>query len=141
MGLCCVLHTEDRFFMFSAREVLENNGIVSVLQDEHLVGTMPFYDMAVAGMKLLVDEQEAERALSLIEGLQVEVELPADQQPEEPLPYDCEQYCPRCHHTEVVVETVSRRGLSLFFFMLFGVTGRLKQKVTVCKNCGHRWKS
>jgi len=66
---------------YIARNALEEEGIRSVLQDEQLVAMDYLLNLAVGGIKLQVWDEDAERAVAVLEGLPPAVREPETAEP------------------------------------------------------------
>jgi predicted RNA-binding Zn-ribbon protein involved in translation (DUF1610 family) len=104
---------------------LEAEGIRAYLQDEHTVTIDPILSNAVGGIKLLVYEEQAERAREIIETLEKE--------------YRNSFVCPSCgsHKFHEVTDTKKAvNWLSAIITYLFGNYAVSVTKVFRCFDCG-----
>ena len=107
---------------------LEAEDIFAYLQDENTVTTGPFFSMAVGGIKLMVAEVQAPRALELIEAWEQEFKQSGA--------------CPRCgSHNIDLVPLPPKPGnwLGSLFTALFGSYTLPTRGVYICADCGNRF--
>ena len=105
---------------------LEEEGIKTYLQDEHTVTIDPILSNAIGGIKLMVYDEQLERALKLIDGFEQD--------------YKAAVICPRCHSTDVLHITQPNNVTNWFTALttwLFGNYALSFKKVYKCSDCGY----
>lgn len=108
---------------------LESEGIRCVLQDEHSVTINPIFSNAVGGIKLLVYEEQWDRAVEIMTRLEEE--------------YRNAARCPRCGTPGLQLGPVSPQHanwLTRLFSWLFGNYGDPESLVYHCSHCGYEMK-
>ena len=107
---------------------LESEGITCFLKDENTATVMPIWTQALGGIRLMVAEDQMEKARKLVEEFQ--------QERKEKLT------CPHCGSHNIEYVTTPRKpgnwlGVLLgFFFISYPVT---VEKVYHCFTCGHEF--
>jgi hypothetical protein len=115
-----------------ARTLLESADIPVYLQDENLVRLDWQVSNFIGGIRLQVDEPDAQAALELLDQAVVD---PISQAGEE----DFEQpRCPKCGSNEITFEGASR-GAALASLYLMSVPLPLGRETWRCESCGARW--
>ena len=107
---------------------LEEEEITAYLQDENTVTVSPMYAMAVGGIKLMVHEEHAPRALELIKEWESEYKQAAS--------------CPKCasHNILYVPQAVNPGNwIIAIATWLFGNYAVSAKQVYKCNNCGHEF--
>lgn len=107
---------------------LETEGINGWLRDENTVTIDPILTNAIGGIKLMVPEAQAERALSLIQ------EYKLEQKTTHP--------CPNCGSTDTQLVTTPRKASNWFGVLLGALTLNfpLSNETTWhCFSCGHEF--
>lgn len=111
-----------------AKGVLEEEGIESWLKDENTVTIDPILTNAVGGIKLMVENAQAQRAVDILVRLRDEAKASIA--------------CPKCNsHNIEQVSTPRKAGnwltaLSTFFLSSFSVA---PDKVNHCFDCGEEF--
>jgi DNA-directed RNA polymerase subunit RPC12/RpoP len=109
---------------------LEAEEITAYLQDENTVTVSPMYSMAVGGIKLMVPEEQAPRALELLKEWETEYKEAAA--------------CPKCgsHNILLVPQAVNPTNwviaIATWFFGNYAVSAK---EVYKCHNCGHEFEN
>ena len=107
---------------------LQEQGINCHIKDEHVVTIDPFLSPALGGMKLMVAEVQAERAMGLLE--------------ETEAAYIATLTCPHCHHHELkkIVNTTVFEGFwgKLRSLLLNGQESDVRVYYT-CSFCHHHF--
>jgi len=115
-----------------ARTLLESAAIAVYLQDENLVRLDWQVSNFIGGIRLQVDEPDAQAALELLDQAIVD---PISQAGEA----DFEQpRCPKCGSNEITFEGASR-GAALASLYLVAVPLPLGRETWRCESCGARW--
>lgn len=112
---------------------LESEGIQCVLQDDNTVSINPLYSIALGGIRLQVLEEDAPRALKIVQEV-----FPATKQP-------VLLKCPKCESKDLEdqIKTKSEKATNLFRTILMVLTMIplvLLQKQVKCKSCGYEWR-
>jgi hypothetical protein len=111
-----------------AMGALEEEGINCWLQDENTVTINPILSNAVGGIKLMVAETQAERAVNLLNELAIE--------------YKKTIKCPRCGSSNVELVNTPRKPSNWVFALfgwLFGNYALTGDKVNHCFDCGNEF--
>jgi hypothetical protein len=107
---------------------LEEEGIKAYLKDEHTVTIDPILTNALGGIKLMVYEEQSQRALELVEALERSYKLAAA--------------CPKCG-SENVQYIMQQKNVTNWFTAiltwLFGSYAIGVKHVYHCYNCGHEF--
>ena len=115
-----------------ARSMLETAGITVFLRDENLVRLDWQVSNFIGGIRLQVDQADAEEAKELLNQPVTEtIELDDDAEFDQP-------HCPHCGSLEITFEGANRGPaiVSLFVLNLPVPSGR---ETWLCSNCGTRW--
>ena len=105
---------------------LEHEGIKAYLKDEHTVTIDPILSNAIGGIKLMVYQEQADRALELITIIE--------------LAYSKAVVCSKCQSSNVHYVTQSNNVTNWFTAILTWVFGNYAlsiKKVYKCFDCGH----
>lgn len=119
-----------------AQSLLDAEGIVAEIPDEHLSGIDWQMNSALRGIRLTVAPEDAAAARELLAELEAADEADLE-------PGDAPDACPKCSSESVGPPSWKKRmkALSLFFFPalvlypLFALLSHRKQ----CYSCGARW--
>ena len=109
---------------------LEEEGIVAFLQDENTVTTMPIWNIAVGGIKIMVREEQAPRALELLKAWEKE--------------YREAGACPKCgSHNIAYVPQPDNPGNWIVGIAtwLFGSYAVAPKQVYKCSDCGNEFEN
>ena len=107
---------------------LEEEGINCWLQDENTVTISPMFSNAVGGIKLMVAENQLQRAVELMQ------QYSQEQKKQTP--------CPKCGSTNVEFVSTPRKAsnwIGAFFGFLFGDYALAIDKVYHCFDCGNEF--
>lgn len=107
---------------------LEEEGITAYLQDENTVTTMPIWNIAVGGIKLMVQEEEAPRAIEFLNQWEKEFREAGA--------------CPKCgSHNIVYVPQPSnpRNWLVALLSWSFTSYAVAPEQVYKCSDCGNEF--
>ncbi len=120
-----VLKTFDNYF--SANIILtrlQHEGVNCFLRDEHTITIDPILTNALGGIKLAVDEEDAEKATALLKEYHEE--------------YMRAAACPRCHEYKIHYVPKQNAGnfLTAIFTWLFSSYAMASEYVYECGNCG-----
>lgn len=108
---------------------LEAEGIRAAVADANVIGIDPMYSAALGGVKVVVDEADAQNARAL---LAEDHSADAEQAAEQSL-----VSCPRCASPENT--PVRSALLAIASFLLLGYPLAARKKQVECQTCGHRW--
>jgi hypothetical protein len=106
---------------------VENEGIMACLSDEHTIDAYGLYDVAVGGVKIMVAEEDAARATSVLNKKDIAI---SDK--------DDEIICPHCKSNDV--KTVDNRWKSFLTILLLGFPIFSTRKRYECQSCEYDWK-
>ena len=98
---------------------LESEGIRTMLMDEKTIDTDPLVSQAIGGVKLLVHNDDLERAISIFNDIR-EYEKTPDKK---------DIYCPKCNSVKILVAPPQRKNI---FFMLFPF---FESRKLICNDC------
>jgi hypothetical protein len=107
---------------------LKEEGIECWLKDENTVTIDPILSNAIGGIKLLVPEENAERAWKILKGLEHD--------------YKATISCPKCGSHNIEVVSTPRKvtnWLSALFGFFFSSYAVPVETVNHCFNCGHEF--
>ncbi|EJG0028009.1 DUF2007 domain-containing protein [Vibrio alginolyticus] len=112
-----------------ARASLDSVGIESYIADEHTVNTQWLYSNAIGGVRLMVDESDAEDAKQILssdfsESLGIEVDVDEEK-----------DVCPKCGSKDLFAFTKGKRPAFLVFILL-GFPLFFYKHGYKCKQCG-----
>lgn len=134
MKLITIRTYKDGISAHIMRNKLESEDIACFVHDENIVTLNALYQNAVGGVKLVVNEEDVEKALQIIE----EVE-------HEPFRDEKDQIiaCPNCSSEKLISDHVSMKDvksvLSVIISFLFMVFPLYYKSVYKCKSCGHEF--
>jgi len=114
---------------------LEADGIPSFVADADTINTNWLYSTAIGGAKLQVREEDAQRALEIL-NLKAE---PAEWIEEEFGKTHEDDKCPQCGSLHIRYERFAIRWLFLSWLVLQFPLPFMKRKWE-CQDCGHTWK-
>ena len=115
------LHEAD-----AIRMQLEAHGIRAFIPDEGMAGANPLLGQAMGGIRVQVDDADAEEAASLLAAVRQPVTAG-------------DLTCPACGSDQVVVERWSRRACFIGI-LLIGLPFVWMKRRCTCKQCRHVWK-
>ena len=123
------------------RSKLLSEEIECILLDENIISVQPFYSNAIGGIKLQVHEDDAERAMQIIEdankpALHLVYKTKKDNS-NKPLENN-KPACPECNSNNIYFERLSNGELVLCIIFLGLPLLFLKGRYH-CYNCGHKW--
>lgn len=72
MDFVTVARFSNSFDMHVVKGRLEADGIPCFVRDEHTISTQPFYDIALGGIKLQVQEKDVEAAKEILKDVHYE---------------------------------------------------------------------
>jgi len=114
---------------------LEDEGIIAHVHDENIMTVNPLLNVAVGGVKLKVDETDAQKALEIIAEID---QAPHTNDQDEVI------VCPNCQSKELYSDFKSMKsaggviaGISSF---LFGIFPFYYKRLYRCKECGTEFK-
>ncbi|WCO01483.1 DUF2007 domain-containing protein [Psychroserpens ponticola] len=98
---------------------LESEGITVMLLDEKTVDSDPLISQAIGGVKLLVSDNDFEKALLIFNEIR---------------PYEVDEngnsiHCPSCTSNRILIAPLERKNLFLMLFPFFEKTKH------ICNNC------
>jgi hypothetical protein len=135
MGLVVLRSFENGVEAHMLRSKLESEGIQSVVFDENTVGAMPIYSITVGGVKVMVLEEELERAEQICQAID---EVPYTDEDDKPI------VCSRCGSDDLYQgkSMNSAKGfLAGIVSVLLIIYPLFYKGVYRCKSCGKRQKS
>ena len=105
---------------------LEAGGVPAYIQDENMVQTDWLYSNAIGGVRVQIDEDDADRAKEILHDPGIEGELVG-------MPV-----CPKCTSTSTAPDELPRR-LSFLSMMLTGIPFLFSKTRWRCACCRHGW--
>ena len=115
-----------------ARTILESANMPCFLADENTVRMDWFYSNAIGGIKLWVNEEDAEAATALLDA-----EIPSEFAVEGVGEYT-QPSCPRCKSLDISYEDLDKRTtFAALFAFKFPIP--FKRRRWNCNACGHEW--
>jgi len=128
------------------KAMLEDNGIYCFVKDEYMVNMNWLYSNAVGGVKVMVGDDDYEKAMELISDNDKgnsaldnskiensEIENNSNQE------LDPDFNCPECGSDNIIRKKLSTLG-GILSLLMFAVVP-LKSDEYICLNCGHKWNS
>jgi hypothetical protein len=131
-----------------ARAKLDSDAVWCVLADDNVVRLDWFWSNAFGGVRLQVEDTDAEHALALLAE-----EIPAGFTAEETGETYQQPDCPKCHSRDTSFEPMYRGLAFLLLLMatlyvgllvvpiLLAVPGRIREGLWKCEDCNHEWKA
>ncbi len=127
-----------------AQAKLASEGIEAFVADDNLIQMNWLYSQAVGGVKLQVNEADAEQALKILsettEGFYFEENAKESAEKASQGPAPSQDVCPRCSSSQIAYEQKTRTGLSTFISLLFMIITPFYTKKLKCHACGHQWR-
>ena len=115
------------------RAKLSDEEIDSFVRDDNMVSLCPYLAQAFGYIKLMVNEEDLERALGVLESNEYE-ELHKEFDDNEIEP---QNVCPYCGSINIIQE---RSAISaLFFFLAFDFPFALRKSSNRCFDCNETW--
>lgn len=111
-----------------ARVRLETAGIEAWLDNENFNSVYPFHTGIVGGVKLMVAQEDAERAVHVLA-----------EQDDAAHPAAGREECPACHSENTGQNPASLPWTLLLTVLSFGLYLPLCYKARACRDCGHQW--
>ncbi len=115
------------------RSKLESAGIPAWIADEHFVRMIWFYSNAVGGMRLQVDESDADAAREILEEAVPETILYSKEETY------VQPTCPKCGSAEITLGGGTERGRSLVALFLLAIPVPPREAAWHCEACGAKW--
>jgi len=115
------LHEAD-----AIRMQLEAHGIRAFIPDEGMAGANPLLGQAMGGIRVQVDDRDADEALAVLAAVKQPVAAG-------------ERTCPACGSDDVQVERWSRRACFIGI-LLIGLPFVWMKRRCICGKCRHEWK-
>lgn len=122
-----------------ARSFLAAHDIEVTLKDEMTVQVYNFLSNAVGGVKLLVDEDQADEALLLLEDGGYIVKNHSEERTDESFSDEYQNICPYCN-SENVAKKKSGGYTFLLSVLLLGFPLPFFKKEYYCYDCSRMWK-
>jgi len=113
---------------------LESEGITCFLADENMVSIIPIYSLAVGNIKLKVPENEASKALEILQKNTPEFVDNFTLQEET----EDKMACPNCFSQNTYKEDLSKK--SILSYLLLGFPIPIRSNKFHCFECGYQWK-
>lgn len=136
MGLITIRTFDNSFEAHLLKCKLENEGIPCYIFDENTVSINPLYNITVGGIKLKINQADADKALEIINDVE-EAKLTDDNN--EVIK------CPNCGSEEYYTGFKSMKGikgfLSIIVSFLLVVFPIYYKTLNKCKSCGHEFNS
>ena len=98
---------------------LESEGIRTMLMDEKTIDSDPLLSQAIGGVKLLVHNEDLEKAISIYNDVRVYEKTPEGN----------DINCPKCKSIRILVAPPQRKNI---FFMLFPF---FESRKLICNDC------
>ncbi|MBM2817155.1 MAG: hypothetical protein HW421_3917 [Ignavibacteria bacterium] len=135
MELITIKTFENSFEANLLKSRLEDEGIECFLFDENTVSIMPFYNVAVGGIKLKINEADIDKARDIFED--INHTLLTDER-------NNAIRCPKCDSNDIILGFKSIKsitGIILFVYsLLFLLFPIYYKKLYKCKNCGEEFR-
>ena len=114
---------------YFAKNELVLEGIGSFVFDEYIIGAHPFYSNAVGGVKLVVPDEEIEKAKPIVYKYQERQKEYLD---------SLSQRCPNCNSSNIRQKSIFHIVLSIVCIFVFGIIWVVFYRKSKCNECGHR---
>ena len=98
---------------------LDSEGIKTMLMDEKTIDSDPLISQAIGGVKLLVHNDNLEKAVEIYNDIRTYVKVEAGN----------DMVCPNCSSTKILIADLERKNI---FFMLFPFFESTKY---ICNDC------
>ena len=134
-NIICYTTYNDLTNAYLAKNILEENGISSFIENEHITTANPFLTNAVGGIRLMINENNAEHVGQLLNETISEETNETSQENE----IATDVRCPKCNSINTRQEDVSAAAFVISIFTLGFPIPFLKRKHH-CFDCGHEWK-
>ncbi len=118
------------------RGKLESEGIRTFLKDEMTVQVYNFYSNAIGGVKLQVLEEDAEKALNIVNSVE---EVPREVVVFSKKELDGTDICPFCH-SENIGHSKKPGWLTLIPYLIVGFIFPVYKNSYLCFDCEKQWK-
>ena len=115
-----------------AKSILDTASIPCYLADENLVRLDWFYSNAIGGIKLWVNEEDAETAKALLDA-----EIP-EQFAVQGIGEYQQPRCPNCNSLDIALEDLNKPATFAGFFVNLAIPW--KRRPWKCNSCGREWK-
>ena len=115
-----------------AKSILESAGVRCFLADENIARLDGIMSIVGGGLKLWVDEQDAEAAAALLDQ-----EMP-EQKQAKAATEERQRLCPRCRSSSVSVGTRERAAAPSGLLAKLGALW--KRRLWTCQTCAHEWR-
>ena len=115
-----------------AKSILESAGVRCFLADENIARLDGIMSIVGGGLKLWVDEQDAEAAAALLDQ-----EMP-EQKQAKAATEERQRLCPRCRSSSVSVGTRERAAAPSGLLAKLGALW--KRRLWTCQSCAHEWR-
>ena len=138
-GMKTVANFPDLASAQLAKSLLESEGIEALIPDEHLAGIDWRLGTAIQGVRVQVDDEDAEEARGLLEGDDVAVD---EEMLESADAIPAADLCPRCGSSETASPKWKRRlkaATLIFPLLIFAWPFLAAGQRLACTSCGHEW--
>jgi hypothetical protein len=121
-----------------AKGLLESSNVKVIIKDEYTVQVHNFLSNAIGGVKLFVEENDVENAISILK--ENEYIKPQYHKPKiklEKFPSEYKGKCPYCESTDVIKN--KNYNYAILAIMLFGLPIPFYKKKYFCFDCNNEW--
>lgn len=126
--------------IYSARNLLESEGITTFLKDELTAQVQNFYSTAIGGVKLLVHNSDLGRSRELlVQGGYIVVEDFAEPPRIETVAVSDRKHCPYCGSGQISKTREANPAAVLLTYVL-GLALPMFKRTYQCWDCGKSWK-
>ena len=125
-----------------AKGVLESEGLDVQIKDEMTAQVNNFYSTAIGGVKLLVRQEDAERAYNVLKEsgyIKEEEKTEKEETTLETFSKEYSQQCPYCQ-SDNVIKQKTPGYIVLFSILLLGIPLPFMKKTYYCFDCRKEWK-
>jgi len=139
-NIICYATYNDLTNAYLVKNILEENGIFSFIENENITTANPFLSNAVGGIRLMINENDIEKAAEILkENFQEDSQQENISEDILEKETNIEIHCPKCNSINTRKEDVSAAAFVISILTLGFPIPFLKRKHH-CFDCGNEWK-
>jgi len=136
MDTICIFEGQSHQEALSVKEILESNGIISLMPNENISGVVPYYSLATGGFSIFVSNRQFVEGSLLLNSLGFKTEnSKLIDNLEEIKKSKVLEKCPECGNMSVETIVEKRKGLIISMFLLFGIPFDARRYKKICHIC------